>query len=144
MDLIVCKGDDGVLHTDGRRLYGIHEVFAKMLGRPLTSVTLSPDKERITFAFQDGGSQSFAVEGDCCSHSWIEHLELPCAPEDLDGVPIIAVYDDAGTEPTEEEKAAADCLQVYANRFRTARGDIVLEYRNDSNGYYGGSLVPVE
>lgn len=28
-----------------------------------------------------------------------------------------------------------ECLQVYQTHFKTAKGDIVLEYRNSSNGY---------
>jgi hypothetical protein len=38
-----------------------------------------------------------------------------------------------------------DCIRVYQTSFATPKGEIVVEYRNSSNGYYGGWLQgPVE
>jgi len=109
--------------------------FRRMAGRPLAAVELSPDKSMVTFRFQDGGSQSFTVEGDCCSSSWIEHIEVP---DRIAGAEITNVTEDM-EEPGEVE--GHECLKVYQTRFITSRGEIVLEYRNSSNGYYGGYLV---
>lgn len=121
------------------------EEFKAMLDRPLARVVLSDDKERVEFHFESGEPQAFGAEGDCCSHSWIEHLEYPGAgPESIVGARILDIMESNGPEPTAEDKAAAECLETYATTFRTDRGDIVLEYRNDSNGYYGGYLVPVQ
>ena len=33
-----------------------------------------------------------------------------------------------------------DSLQFYGCKISTDRGEIVIDYRNDSNGYYGGNL----
>jgi hypothetical protein len=114
--------------------------FAKIVGKRIASVALTSNKEKIVFAFQDGTTQAFVTEGDCCSRSWIEHLEMP---NDLAGATLLAVDDSAGVDVTEDKEKNADgheCLQVYGTTFRTDRGDIVLEYRNSSNGYYGGWL----
>jgi hypothetical protein len=129
------------------------ELFAGLDAAPLRAVELSPDKERITFTLESGASIAFGVEGDCCSHSWIEHLDVPpyvlgetiTTVEGGDGVP----WDGHVCVPNEPDadgyaygnQCDHESLQVYSTRFRTAKGDIVLEYRNDSNGYYGGYLV---
>lgn len=124
-----------------------------MLGKPLRLIHLSVDKQTITFEFQDGSMQAFQAEGDCCSQSWIEHLTMP---DDYIGAKITNVtqadYVDATdddqlnpkrAEPYYEgdESREHECLKVYETRFHTNRGEIVLEYRNSSNGYYGGYLV---
>lgn len=31
-------------------------------------------------------------------------------------------------------------LKIYGCKISTTKGDIVIEYRNESNGYYGGNL----
>lgn len=116
-----------------RRLFGVNEMFAGM-DRPLSAVVLRDDKSAIRFEFMDGSSVRFGVEGDCCSSSWIEHLEMP---DDIAGQTITEVFDDR----IEQQDQEYGLLQVYHTRFRTPKGDIVLEYRNESNGYYGGYLV---
>lgn len=126
---------------DGRK-------YKWMYNRPLKSVVLDQDKEGITFTFLDDSVETFKVEGDCCSHSWVEHLEVP---DDLEGAIILGI-EDADMEPHDghecddpdeyNSSCGHECLQVYHTRFQTDKGAIVLEYRNDSNGYYGGWLEP--
>jgi hypothetical protein len=117
----------------------------KVVGKTIESVSLNDTRDEVRFVFGDGTIKRYGVEGDCCSESWIEHLTVP---DDISGSTILSVEESDGVEASDEQYAEskskrgeADCLQVYSTRFRTNRGDIVLEYRNDSNGYYGGSLV---
>jgi len=35
---------------------------------------------------------------------------------------------------------SSDELALYGLKLTTDKGDLVLDYRNESNGYYGGSL----
>ena len=98
--------------------------FKDMLNRKLVAVELSASRETITFRFQGGFARNFGVEGDCCSNSWIEHLELP---NDVAGATLLSV--DEGGPITQDHPEHDD------------GGEIVLEYRNSSNGYYGGYLV---
>ena len=111
--------------------------YKDITGKTIESVTLSGDKERIDFVFGDGTRKAYGVEGDCCSVSWIEHLEVP---DDVKGATLTSVDDGDGVE-AEDPDDKYDCLQVYNTTFHTNRGDIVLEYRNESNGYYGGYLI---
>ena len=119
---------------------------------------LEHNQERVSLLFYNTRPLRFEASGDCCSSSWIEHLEQP---SDLDGAIFLGVEDsDAVPWDGHECKACEhykgwdkghdcgacghDTLQVYNTRFLTDRGAIVVEYRNDSNGYYGGSLDLVE
>lgn len=113
--------------------------FKNMLNRKIASVELNNPKDTITFTFQDGFERTFSVEGDCCSSSWIEHLEMP---NDIVGATLLDVDDGAPiTQDHDAHDDGGECIQVYNTAFKTDRGEIVLEYRNSSNGYYGGYLV---
>lgn len=112
--------------------------FKNMLNRKIAAVTLSADREQIVFQFQDGFSRAFGVEGDCCSSSWIEHLEMP---GDIVGATLLDVDDSAPITQDHPEHDDGGEISVYNTAFKTDKGEIVLEYRNSSNGYYGGYLV---
>lgn len=120
---------------------------AWFVGKAVERVVLNTEKDAVDFYFVGGLTKRLGVEGDCCSHSWVEHLTLP---DNLAGAVIHSVDEppllphDGHTcdeEVDSSRKCGHDCLAVYHTRFRTDRGDIVLEYRNDSNGYYGGNLT---
>lgn len=113
-------------------------MFEEMIGKAIVAVRLEGEKDKVVFEMADSSKHTFTVEGDCCSHSWIEHLEMP---NDLHGATLLSVEDGGVATPPGTDESKFDCLQVYETRFRTDRGDVVLEYRNDSNGYYGGYLV---
>lgn len=82
----------------------------------------------------DAGTLKFYVDGDCCSQSWIESVEAPKLP-----AKILAVTEvDIGEviQGTSEQ----DHVQKYSTTLKTDQGDFEIEYRNESNGYYGGSI----
>ncbi len=115
--------------------------FTNIIGRKLKAASLDSDKSSILFIFQDGFERRFGVEGECCSSSWIEHLEMP---NDIDGAVLIAVNNGASITQDHNEHDDGEDIKVYNTSFRTDRGEIVLEYRNSSNGYYGGYLVDIK
>lgn len=74
------------------------------------------------------------VEGDCGSHSWIEHVSLPA----MIGKEILGIRDvDMELRPGESD-AEFECLAVYGFSVDTAGGPLLIDYRNESNGYYDG------
>ena len=106
---------------------------APLANRQLASVTVENDGELLVFTMKDGERVVYRAEGDCCSRSWIEHITVP---PDIEGSVI-----DAWSEQTMGEKDDGwETIKVYQTSFRTDRGEIVVEYRNSSNGYYGGWL----
>lgn len=108
-------------------------------GKVLSGVDLNKEADELQLKFADGTDVTWVADGDCCSISWIEHITVP---PDIDGATVCGVADsDKVSEPTQEELDKADSLAVYATAIQTDRGEIIVEYRNDSNGYYGGFLV---
>lgn len=120
-----------------RKVFGPWGTYRGM-DKPLHKVSLNDAKNMVTFYFQDGTVAEFGVEGDCCSHSWIEELTVP---ESVEGLIPVDVEDYCfGQEWLEPEEYTL--RQSYKTVFRLSNGEsITLEYRNDSNGYYGGFLV---
>jgi hypothetical protein len=90
---------------------------------------LSTDKEWLVFQFSDGTEQAYYAYGDCCSSSWFEHMS---GTEALIGGTVSAIETANATMNGQE-------LQMDFISFSTDRGRAVLEFRNESNGYYGGS-----
>jgi hypothetical protein len=105
------------------------------VGKTITGMKIATDKEALLIQCTDG-DHIVKVDADCCSHTWIEHIELPAL-----GFPalVTAVEDlDLNKEPTETD---GDYIQFYGCKIVTDRGEIVIDYRNSSNGYYGGSIT---
>jgi len=126
-------------------------------GKILTKINW--DGDSVSFHWKDGSAR-FDVFGDCCSVTWIDSFD---GVEDLVGKEILHVqdltlpemnrtYNDNGDpvpvgcgcknkdhcNPADEYNH--DSLALYGYRFDTLTSSATLDFRNDSNGYYGGSL----
>ena len=60
-----------------------------LVGKILKGVMLADDRKALRFDTVDGGEIIVRVDGDCCSNSWVEGIELPalgfpCVVNDLD------------------------------------------------------------
>ena len=109
----------------------------KLIGKKIVDVKIAEDKLAMLFICDNGEELVVRVDADCCSYTWIESVELPAL-----GFPftVIACDDlDMNKEPLENEEY--ECLQFYGAKITTDKGDMVIDYRNDSNGYYGGDIV---
>jgi hypothetical protein len=105
----------------------------KLEGLRIISYTLSSDKRILTLHTLIGDIVLEAW-GDCCSESWIEHLSVPKLP-----ATILSVEDkDLGECMSDGSRQDYD--QAYSTILKTSQGDFEIEYRNSSNGYYGGWL----
>ena len=114
-----------------QRMFGRSFDPLPLKDKTLAAVAVSEDKERLTFTLDDGRTITYHTEGDCCSTSWIEHLTVP---PDIAGVQVTAF----GEQDMGEFEESYDTIRVYQTAFATNRGEIIVEYRNSSNGYYGG------
>ena len=105
--------------------------------KTITGVELAGDKEAIRFLIEGGEPIVAKCDADCCSHTWVEHIELPAM-----GFPakVLSVAD-LDLPGSVEDHPDHDCLQVYGLKITTDKGDLIIDYRNSSNGYYGGSLA---
>lgn len=109
----------------------------KLIGKKIVDVKIAEDKLAMLFVCDNGEELVVRIDADCCSYTWIESVELPAL-----GFPftVIACDDlDMNKEPLKNEEY--ECLQFYGAKITTDKGDMVIDYRNDSNGYYGGDIV---
>jgi hypothetical protein len=126
----VHYGDD---RREGVTLIGGHTMNQHCLvGKTIIKIRIAEDKRALLF-ITDGGEIIVRADGDCCSDTWIEHIELPTLPAKVASVEDIDMPD-LGS-PSEYE-----CIQYYGCKITTDKGVMVIDYRNESNGYYGGSL----
>jgi len=110
------------------------DVMTKFLvGKTINGIKVASDKKAILFECADG-SHLAKADGDCCSSTWVEHIEVPDFPCTVTGVEDIEMPD-LGS-PGED-----GVIAYYGCKISTDRGEIVIDYRNESNGYYGGNLV---
>lgn len=111
-----------------------------LVGKTITGIKIAEDSKALLIS-TTAGDLVVRVDADCCSHTWIENVELPAlgfpalvtAVEELD---LPADYYARHPGPAEEES-----LALYGAKIVTDRGEIVIDFRNESNGYYGGNLV---
>lgn len=104
-----------------------------LVGKTLSKVELASDKLAIRFTV-DGETVVAKCDADCCSSTWIESVEMPAG-----GLPakILCIGD---LELPEDRDRDGELVQFYGLKLTTDKGDLVLDYRNESNGYYGGNL----
>ncbi len=106
-----------------------------LIGKTLTAIKIADDKEAILFVCEDGEIKA-RCDADCCSHTWVEHIELPAL-----GLPaMVLAVEDLDLPGSDDNHPEHECLQVYGCKITTNKGDVVIDYRNSSNGYYGGNL----
>jgi hypothetical protein len=104
-----------------------------LIGETILEVIISDDKDEITF-ITDGGRRRYLAYGDCCSRSWIETT----GPiEDIIGQKIISTEEHGMNELDVEY---GNVVRVYQDTLKTEKISWNIEYRNESNGFYGGSL----
>lgn len=110
-----------------------------LVGKVITAYELEQSGAWIRFDMLDGPSVTLEAQGDCCSQTWIEDID---APDALLGTVISAKEIEMpslgnidGTRHTNVEH-----VTYYGLAITTTKGRCVIDYRNDSNGYYGGEL----
>jgi hypothetical protein len=110
-----------------------------LVGKTVIGLRLAIDREALLFQTTDG-DVLVRVDADCCSYTWIETVELPALgfPATVATVEDLNLPDDLAL--TSQFHKDPDVLAFYGCKITTDRGEIIIDYRNDSNGYYGGSL----
>lgn len=106
-----------------------------LVGRVIEKIRIASDKKAILFV-TDKGDVIAKADGDCCSSTWFENISLPAYSLPLK---VIGVEDIEMPE-SENENCDGDVIAHYGCKVSTEKGDIVIDYRNESNGYYGGNI----
>lgn len=105
-----------------------------LVGKTITAIYIAEDKEAIRFDLDNGESIVAKCDADCCSYTWIEHVTLPAL-----GFPFLVLAEKDIDLPADEDDSG-ELIQFYGFALETDKGDFLIDYRNASNGYYGGSL----
>lgn len=110
-----------------------------LIGKTLVGIDVAKDRMSLRFNVSEGDPVIALCDADCCSLTWVEGVELPAL-----GFPaLVTAVDDLelpqDDKPTKYQEST-DVVAYYGLKISTDRGEIVIDYRNDSNGYYGGSL----
>lgn len=100
----------------------------ELVGKTIKAVYANSDE--IYFETNDGVWR-YTTEGDCCSTSWFEGIT---GTEALFGGIVVSTEE----ETIDSFDEGYDYIQVYGIKIVTNKGRAVVEFRNSSNGYYGG------
>lgn len=103
-------------------------------GKKIVGIKINKAKDVIELRTLEQESIWLVAYGDCCSHSWFEHINGVDALmyREIEDVLVRAMPDGQDTE--------GDLIQFYGWSLVTKRGHFDIEMRNRSNGYYGGDL----
>jgi hypothetical protein len=80
----------------------------------------------------DGKALMYEAYGDCCSRSFIEDFDIQIPPNTI----IREVHEVTG----KQEEVDGETYKWTFYKFYTNKGVHTLSFRNESNGYYNGSL----
>ncbi len=92
------------------------------------------------FYFGNNEGISFECSAECCSEGWIEHIE---GSENLLDATVLSVEEVPEQEIPDGDPrklSTHDVLLIYFLKIKTTKGYVDIDYRNDSNGYYGTHL----
>jgi hypothetical protein len=110
-----------------------------LIGKTVTNINIATDKMAMQFVIKDGEPIVCRTDGDCCSNSWIEHVELP-----VNGFPfLVKGVEDLGLPKIKKNNGDDEDIEtkIYGVNIATDKGDMVIDFRNESNGFYGGDLI---
>lgn len=109
-----------------------------LAGKTLTSVEgLSEGSGRVDFHCDDGTTYRLYHSQDCCESVVVEDV---CGdPADLIGSPIVQAEESSNTDPIEGHKCH-DSFTWTFYRLSTAKGQVVIRWLGESNGYYSESV----
>jgi hypothetical protein len=106
-----------------------------LIGKTLAGMKIAEDKQALLFQAVDGDLVA-RCDGDCCSQTWVENVDMPAL-----GFPATVLAVEDIDMPDLGDMDGCDVVAYYGCKITTDKGDILIDYRNDSNGYYGGSLT---
>lgn len=114
----------------------------KLVGKTIERVLISDDKTNLGFELIDNERMGFYTDGYCCSESWIEHVSNV---DSLIGGKVTAANEiemgDVSDTYSKENPPPQEVVQAYGVEvWIEGRPPFKLEFRNASNGYYGGSI----
>jgi len=115
----------------------------ELIGKTINKITRPKGIDTLICFETSDGDFVYQTEGDCCSTSWFEHFEgihnlIGHEISSVEEIDIGKVFLIGSYGPVDEYGEEHDCLQLYGIKLTTELGNSRIEFRNSSNGYYGG------
>lgn len=112
--------------------------LAALSGVVVKGFEVKDDASEVILVLEDGRRVYLTLEGDCCSTS---HFTDPKQFQDLVGTTIHTVEDREGQSHNNLPEPEGACsISWHFLVFTTSAGHVTIDWHNDSNGYYDGSL----
>jgi hypothetical protein len=105
-------------------------------------------KSVLTLKAEDGRRVRLVLDGDCCSESYFENNSIADA-KSIIGETLVKIQPvrEGSTRKRVENADALGFNQEYvvyhALKITTNKQELVLDWRNESNGYYDGTCIVV-
>lgn len=114
-----------------------------LIGKILTEARMTPDREEIYFTTDDGRRYKLFHQSDCCESVNVDDI---CGEmSDLVGSPITQAEESTSdTNPPGVTKECQDSFTWTFYRMATAKGQVVIRWYGESNGYYSERVDFVE
>lgn len=111
----------------------------EIIGHTIKNLSLEDGGENLVFTTEKGNI-IYTTYSECCSRSFFSDIE---GLDNLLGEKVLSVTERQEWTDEETKKAESqgdyDSLSLYGYIIKTQKGTCDIEFRNDSNGYYGGS-----
>lgn len=118
----------------------------ELIGHRIYKVELSEDATVLAFTLEDGAKIYYVTDGDCCSETWFPSINgidnIVVSRGQTRDKTITKVIDRPMIDHLESTRQKEDVL--YGFFILCNYGGCEIEFRNASNGYYGGSCNVVK
>lgn len=111
----------------------------ELLDKIITQIKMNDTSTVISFIGETGESFTYEADADCCSETWFSEI---IGMQNLLGHKIEEVKEKDEQYNLEGTRQEVDTL--YGFTLKTAQGLCDINFRNSSNGYYGGSCYYTE
>ena len=117
----------------------MNDIAEALIGKTITAYDIEEAGDYIRFTMKDGSTVTLITYSEYSTHTWIESLDAPDAllgrVQDVEDINMPDLGDIDGTR-----YKCVDRVTYYGLKITTNKGRCVIDYRNDNNWYYGGSL----
>jgi hypothetical protein len=115
--------------------------LARLEGKRIIGIEIDGEEQHYLRFTTDEGPICFYAYGDCCSESWFYHV---LGVDALLGHTVTKAWEVEMPDAPDDGKGRQESDLLYGFRLTTTGGRADVEFRNSSNGYYGGRLDSVD
>lgn len=109
----------------------------ELIGKKILKIEIDRGKQHFLKFTTDSSECVFFAEGDCCSESWFYGFNgiLSLVGSTVTSVTEVPLGEAVGY------RGRQDFTRKYCIKIVSTGGHTDIEFRNSSNGYYGGEVV---